>query len=477
MGGRADNRSDGSLDFPITARAEGNLEQTIATVWCDVLELPQVGVDTNFADVGATPRDGTGARTAEGARPPARHAGRSVPLSRPTTRWSGIAYALRTRYVCPVSSLRISPTHMRGKFPRWSLSLVILALAFAASSGRPLGAATWENVTGNLAGMASECGNLTIVQPVPGSANVLAGVALKGLWANSSGTTWTHLGSGAGSDTITNRPSWIVYDPVNPSIFWESGIYNGGGVFKTTNAGSTFTRLGNIAHNDYVSVDLTDPNRQTLLAGGHEQSQTIYKSTNGGTSWTNIGSSFPANTKFTGNPLIINSQTYLVNAQGWGSGTAGLYRTTNGGTSWQLVNSSGPSGPPLVTSAGIIYWANGGSLLKSVDSGATWTSVGSGLRGLHPIELPDGRLAAVGNSNVVISTNGGSTWTPVDPALPYSALGVVYSQARQAFFIWNWDCSNNVLPNAIMKLDYPIAGSGAVPSAPTNLRIVSVTTD
>jgi natural product biosynthesis luciferase-like monooxygenase protein len=37
---------------PIGARAEGSLEQTIAAIWCAVLELPDVGVDTNFADVG-----------------------------------------------------------------------------------------------------------------------------------------------------------------------------------------------------------------------------------------------------------------------------------------------------------------------------------------------------------------------------------------------------------------------------------------
>jgi natural product biosynthesis luciferase-like monooxygenase protein len=37
---------------PISAPAEGTLEQTIATVWCEVLELPSVGVETNFADVG-----------------------------------------------------------------------------------------------------------------------------------------------------------------------------------------------------------------------------------------------------------------------------------------------------------------------------------------------------------------------------------------------------------------------------------------
>jgi natural product biosynthesis luciferase-like monooxygenase protein len=38
--------------IPIAARAEGGLEQTIAAIWCEVLELPEVGVDTNFADVG-----------------------------------------------------------------------------------------------------------------------------------------------------------------------------------------------------------------------------------------------------------------------------------------------------------------------------------------------------------------------------------------------------------------------------------------
>jgi len=34
------------------ARPEGTLEETIAAIWCEVLELPAVGVDVNFADVG-----------------------------------------------------------------------------------------------------------------------------------------------------------------------------------------------------------------------------------------------------------------------------------------------------------------------------------------------------------------------------------------------------------------------------------------
>ncbi len=321
--------------------------------------------------------------------------------------------------------------------------------------------------------MPSECGNMSLLSARPGSPMVIAGVAQKGLWANTAGTTWTQLGTGAGSDTITNRPSSIVYDPLNSAIFWESGIYNSGGVYKTTNGGSTFTRLGTVAHNDYVSVDFTDANRQTLLAGGHEQSQTIYKSTNGGATWTNIGPNFPANTKFTSNPHIINSQTYIVNAQGYGGGNPGLYRTTNGGTSWQLVNANGPVGAPLVTSTGVIYWANGGSLLKSTDGGATWTSVGSGLGGYPPVELPDKRLASIsGGNNIVVSADGGATWSAVGPTTPYRAWGFVYSATRQAFYIWLLDCGTVVQPNAVMKLDYAVTGGGpAVPSAPTNLRI------
>ncbi len=230
--------------------------------------------------------------------------------------------------------------------------------------------------------------------------------------------------------------------------------------------------MGTIWHNDYVSVDLTDPARQTLLAGGHEQPQTIYKSTDGGMSWTNIGTNTPVGTLVTTQPIAINAQTYVVNSHGGGSG-AGIYRTTNGGTSWQQVSTAGPDGPPLITSNGTIYWGYGGGLLKSTNQGQTWTSVGSGLRAVTPIHLPDGRLATLANNAIVISADEGSTWTPITPALPFNnAAGLIYAPQRQAFFIWKWDCGNVVLPDAIQKLDYPIAVTGTAPSVPSNLRIV-----
>jgi len=52
------------------------------------------------------------------------------------------------------------------------------------------------------------------------------------------------VGARRGADVIVNRPSRILYDPKNPDIFWESGIYNSSGIYHTSSAGQTFQHLG-----------------------------------------------------------------------------------------------------------------------------------------------------------------------------------------------------------------------------------------
>ena len=131
----------------------------------------------------------------------------------------------------------------------WAVSLLLLlteysggrSVAFAASDSSsstttpsPSPAANrprlspsqgnWVNVTSNLAGMASECGNMTYVSAKPNEDLVIAGVAQRGLWGSTDGgMSWHQLGAGGGSATITNRPGSIIYDPVRSDVFWESG--------------------------------------------------------------------------------------------------------------------------------------------------------------------------------------------------------------------------------------------------------------
>ncbi|MGA2864478.1 MAG: hypothetical protein ABSF95_08310 [Verrucomicrobiota bacterium] len=308
--------------------------------------------------------------------------------------------------------------------------------------------------------MPSECGNLCLLSVVPGKDEIIAGIAQKGLWATSDGgMNWTPLGQGGGSDLIVNRPSWIVYDPANSDVFWESGIYNSFGVYQTTDGGQTFHHLGKITHNDYLSIDFSDPQRLTLLAGGHEQSRTVWKSVDGGRNWANVGTNLPAGTKFSSNPLLASASTYLVNASGYGVGTGGVYRTTDGGTTWTSVCTLEANGIPLAASDGTIYWEliYDRGVIRSADQGQAWVQAcGFGaIKGAHVIELPDGRLAAVGANCIKVSSDKGSSWAQVAEPTPIQAAGVVYSPERQAFFVWQWDCGNKVLPNAIFRCDYP----------------------
>ena len=336
----------------------------------------------------------------------------------------------------------------------------LLAAGFLFILVAPL-AAQWVNVTANLADLASECGNMCLLSPVPGQDKIIAGIAKRGLWQTTNGgTTWTPLGQGAGSDAIVNRPSSIVYDPRNANAFWESGIYNSSGVYHTTNGGQTFQHLGSAKHNDCVSVDLADPQRRTLLAGGHEQSRTVWKSADGGQTWTNIGATLPEGTKHSSNPLLIDASTYLVNASGWGKGTGGVFRTTNGGATWTQVSALEANGAPLIASDGSIYWrlmADRG-VIRGTDQGQTWTQVCKAgvIKGSHLTELPDSRLVALAGKGIKVSSDQGATWTPLLDPTPVQPAGVIYAPARQAFFIWNWDCGNKVLTNAIWRHDYRI---------------------
>lgn len=320
----------------------------------------------------------------------------------------------------------------------------------------------WVNVTSNLSGMASECGNMTYVSAKPSEDLMIAGVAARGLFGSrDGGSTWSALGTMNPTAQIVNRPGNIVYDPVNTNVFWEAGIYNSNGVYRTNNNGLSFTALGNaslVSHSDSVSVDFTDPNRQTLLAGGHEMSEKLLRSQDGGQTWTNIFSNLPAGSAFPSFPLVVNSQTFFLgSAKSWSSGNAGIYQSNNAGLTWTRVSKGGEA-EPLVARDGSIYWpANDGAMMRGTGSGANWTwtevtAPGQLRNDVHPIELPDGRIVTLGGQNIMISSNRGASWQAFGPQLPFRSVGISYSNFDKSFFIWQFDCGNSVLPNAIMKL-------------------------
>jgi photosystem II stability/assembly factor-like uncharacterized protein len=314
----------------------------------------------------------------------------------------------------------------------------------------------------NLAGMDSECGNVSSIWSRPDRDMLIVGIARHGLWSSVDGAdSWAALGQGAGSAPVANRATSVVFDPDHAATFWEAGIYGDGGVYRTDDNGATFRQLGDARHVDSVAVDLTDPGRKVLVATIHEQPR-VMRSGDGGATWQDISSTFPADIGQTLAAVVLSSQTYLVGT--WRATGAGIFRTSDGGATWQRVyvpNGRDVAGFPVVAKDQAIYWMlQSGGLIRSSDGGVTWTQVAADgtllATSRGPIELPDGRLAAVGSS-VVLSADKGATWKPIGSPLPFKAAGFGYSPYRHAFYISYFTCdpgANPVLPDSIQTLAF-----------------------
>jgi photosystem II stability/assembly factor-like uncharacterized protein len=324
----------------------------------------------------------------------------------------------------------------------------------------------WIDATTNLVGLVSECGTVSTVSARPDRDMVIVGIAQRGLWASTNDASdWTQLGTGAGSATIVNRTTDVVYDPSHPDTFWEAGIYNSTGVYRTDDNGTTFIALGDSQHNDSVSVDFTDPDRKTLLAGSHETERHILHSSDGGKTWTDIGTNLPAGLGYSSQPFVLDAITFLLGTTR--SAMSGVFRSVDAGMNWARVFMGGTIGLPLSAHDGTLYFLleNNAGVIASTDKGMTWSNVGGANKvitnhgGASLVEAPDGRLISLGDGFVVISADHGATWRQFGPALPFNPSGMMYAPFRKAVYIWHFDCSDHapVSMNSIMRLSFDYA--------------------
>lgn len=183
----------------------------------------------------------------------------------------------------------------------------------------------------------------------------------------------------------------------------------GGGVWKTTNAGTTFRA---VFENEHVSsggvLAIAPSDTNTVYYGTGEPNSRnsmspgagLYKSTNGGKSWEFIGLK---ETQHIGriivHPRDVNTVYVAALGHAWGPNKErGLYKTTDGGKSWQLKKfisdkagfvdvALDPRDPNVVWATsyerqrGAYYLQSGGpgsALWKSTNGGDTWTEVKGG---------------------------------------------------------------------------------------------------
>src|SRR4029077_21010920 len=147
-----------------------------------------------------------------------------------------------------------------------------------------------------------------------------------------------------GPASMSGRISDLAVYESNPSIFYVGTAH--GGVWKTTNGGTTFEAqfqdqglmsIGDItvsqSNPDLVWVGTGESNNRQSTSWGDG----VYKSTDGGRTWTNMG----LKTSRFINRIVIdgrNNDVLLVAATGslFGpGGERGIYKTTDGGRTWR----------------------------------------------------------------------------------------------------------------------------------------------
>jgi hypothetical protein len=253
------------------------------------------------------------------------------------------------------------------------------------------------NLTDALA--CSNYGVQTVGVDPESPSNLYADFNCQGVWKSTDyGSTWTGpintgmngaaAGACAGGIAIADGGSG------KPPILYESCIRGSTGFWASTNGGVDWTtyNVGPLPSNRQdVYAPAVDPyNAQHLVMTGHEQNY-IVQSTNGGQTWSNVpmesGMLENGGTGFVFFIDMGNAQatanTWLWTAQGSG-GLYGTWRTTNGGTSWtQVSTNEHPHGAEQYYNAGNgvvymagIYAAQGWGVSRSTDYGVTWSHVG-----------------------------------------------------------------------------------------------------
>jgi photosystem II stability/assembly factor-like uncharacterized protein len=267
-----------------------------------------------------------------------------------------------------------------------------------------------ENFSGRVVGIAAS----------PTDANTIyLAAAGGGVWETTDGgTTWAPLTD----DQATLSMGAIALAPSDPSVIYagtgeanNAGSNYGRGILVSTDGGASWTLTGTSAFDRLaiakIAVDPTDPN--TAYAAVNDfanngrpfaEGTGIYKTTDGGTTWTSTTASL--NDSFDpysdvvidpNNPATVYMAIGDVFGNPYGTGGNGVYKSTDAGATWTKLGGGLPTNPntigrvtlavapsnPQVLYASISGTGQTGStafgslfrIMRSDDGGATWTDL------------------------------------------------------------------------------------------------------
>jgi photosystem II stability/assembly factor-like uncharacterized protein len=262
---------------------------------------------------------------------------------------------------------------------RFSLSVVFLCSIVSFCSAQTVAPKFDSDTISGLGarniGSAAMSGRIAAIDAVQEERRltVYIGSASGGVWKSvNGGTTFKPVFDKQPVQSI----GAVTIDPKNPKIVWvgtgepwtRNSVSIGDGVYKSTDGGENWTNVG-LKESERISKILVDPNNTDTVyvcAPGKLWSDSdergLYKTTDGGKSWTKILKGANASTGCSmisfdrANPQTIFASMWDFRRKGWtfrsgGEGPkapsgSGLFKSTNGGSSWTELDDKSAAGLP-----------------------------------------------------------------------------------------------------------------------------------
>jgi photosystem II stability/assembly factor-like uncharacterized protein len=196
---------------------------------------------------------------------------------------------------------------------------------------------------------------------------------------------WKHEGPvrNVGGYWGMGRTTHIDFHPSQPNIFYVASP--NGGLWKTTDAGISYTSIADNLPYQPVGIVIVDPKAPNTLyitlgekEGWWQYSMGVYKTTDGGKNWQPTS----LNWKLTDTKVIYALQMNPKNSNNLIAATSdGIYKTWDGGNKWSKIRNENfsdvmykPGDTSIVYAASNDYWGES-NVHKSTDGGNSFSKV------------------------------------------------------------------------------------------------------
>ncbi len=249
------------------------------------------------------------------------------------------------------------------------LGCFFISAAVFAQQAVKFDAATISGLPARNIGSATMSGRVAAVAAVSenGRLTVFVGAASGGVWKSvNGGTTFKPVFDRQSVQSI----GAVAIDPSNSKIVWagsgeawtRNSVSIGDGIYKSTDGGENWTNMGlkDSEHIAKILIDPQDSNNVLACATGHvwndNDERGVFKTSDGGKTWKKVLAGANGSTgcgmlaMSLQAPKTIFASTWDFRRQGWtfrsGGPGSGLFESTDGGDHWTEINDGNSKGLP-----------------------------------------------------------------------------------------------------------------------------------